>query len=193
MQTIKLQQQNINERIILSKQRSVLSRILPIILFVSFIWLNFYDTTTEINNFALSFGSIESVPVVFGISIILYSFMDYIIFELFFFIYRFFMGFSIYSFMIPKYVLIDKFRIWYIIRNVLLGILFNLRFFFPYIITYLSIIEMICNFALIICLYYDLQKQYIEPLVGQFVFKTLALPVVLYEVYQVIRLVVSAL
>lgn len=184
---------NINERLIFAKQRGIFGRILPVLLFISFLWLNFYDTATEINNFSISFSGVENIGLNIGFYVLLYGLIDYVIFEFLFFIYRFCLGFSIYSFMIPKYVLIDKFRLWYLIRNVVLGLLFNLRFFFPFVGTYLCVVELICNFVLIICLYYDLQKEYIEPLVGQFVFKTLALPVVLYEVYQVIVLMVGVL
>ena len=92
-----------------------------------------------------------------------------------------------------KNVLLNKFRIWYLVRNLILGTIFNLRFLFPYISAYLCIMEVILNFAFIIGLYFDLKKKYIEPLVGQFVFKTLALPVVLYEIYQVIVLMVGVL
>ena len=126
-------------------------------------------------------------------SVLFAGIFDYLIFEILFFLYRFCLGFSIYSFMIPKFALKDKFRFWYLIRNVVLGFLFNLRFFFPYIETYLCVFELVANFMLIICLYFDLSREYVEPLVGQFVFKTLAVPVVLYETYSLIMLVVGAL
>lgn len=95
--------------------------------------------------------------------------------------------------MIPKFVLIDKFRLWYLFRNILLGVIFNLRFFFPYIGTYLCVFELIFNFVFIICLYFDLSKNYVESLVGQFVFKSLAVPVILYEIYTVIVMMVGVL
>ena len=182
-----------NQRFILAETRTLFSRLLPILVFLSFVWLNFYDTTAGINNLFINFAGMENLGLNLGISIFISGLIDYIIFEFLFFIYRFFLGFSIYSFMIPKQVLLDKFRFWYFIRNIVLGLIFNIRFFFPYIASYLCIFELICNFSFIICMFFDLSKEYIEPLVAQFVFKTLSVPVVLYEIYVVVRLMVGVL
>ena len=127
------------------------------------------------------------------INVLIKGLVDYLVFELVFFLYRFVIGFSIYSFMIPKQVLKDKFRLWYVIRNLALGFLYNLRFAFPYFGTYLCIFELVFNFAFIIGMFFDLKRNYVEPLVGQFVFKTLAVPVVAYEIYKMIMLMVAVL
>jgi len=184
-----------NQRLVYASKRSAFSTIgLPILLLLSFVWLNFYSNYTNLNTMIFiddsTFGSITSYIV---FSMLIAAIVDYILFELFFFVYRLFLGFSIYSFMIPKYVMLDKFRIWYIVRNIVLGIIFNLRFLFPYISVYLCVFELILNFLFIICLYYDLKKDYVETLVAQFVFKTLTVPVVLYEIYIVIKLMVGVL
>lgn len=194
MQNIKTKQRNIREHVILAGQRSAFGRIvLPVLLFVSFVWLNFYDTLASINSLSVNFVGMDNLALNLVFSVLVAGLIDYVIFEFLFFLYRFCLGFSIYSFMIPKYVLMDKFRFWYLLRNLVLGLIFNLRFFFPFVETYLCIFELVCNFILIICLYFNLQKEYVEPLVGQFVFKTLAFPVVIYEVYQVIVLMVGVL
>jgi len=184
----------ISRKMLIKNERSVFSRFcLPMLTFISFVWLNLYSTLTEINVVNLDYELFGSVDTYVFLSVLLAGLFDYLIFELLFFIYRLFLGFSIYSFMIPKNVMIDKFRIWYILRNVVLGIIFNLRFFFPYISTYLCVFELILNFGFIICLYFALAKNYVEPLVAQFVFKTLVIPVILYEVYVVIKLMVGVL
>lgn len=184
-----------NQRIVYANQRSVFSTVgLPILLLLSFVWLNFYANYTGINTMHLSSSSMfSSLGSYIVFSLLIAGIVDYIVFELFFFVYRLVLGFSIYSFMIPKNVLLDKFRIWYIIRNVVLGMIFNLKFLIPYISTYLCVFELILNFMFIICLYYDLKKNYVETLVAQFVFKTLAVPVILYESYIVIKLMIGVL
>ena len=193
MQNNKANSIRTKERVVFAGQRSFFSLILPVLLFISFVWLNFYDTTAELNILSVNFAGMDNLALNIGLSVFVSGLIDYVIFEFLFFIYRFCLGFSIYSFMIPKFVIMDKFRLWYVVRNILLGLIFNVRFFFPFIGTYLCAIELVCNFVLIICLYYSLQKEYVEPLVGQFVFKTLAVPVVLYEIYQVIVLMVGVL
>lgn len=170
------------------KREKIWSTVLPIILLLSFIWLNFYTTMTDINTSEKFNSTNPSVAILFG-DVLFKGVFDYVIFEALFFVYRFCLGFSIYSFMIPKQVLKNKFRFWYIFRNIVLGFIFNIRFFFPYFATYACIFEMLMNMVLVICLYFDLEKEYVEPLVGQFVFKTLAVPVILYEVVEMVFLV----
>ena len=95
--------------------------------------------------------------------------------------------------MIPKTVLTDNFRKLYIVRNLILGLIFNLRFVYPFINTYLCVIELIMNVLFLLGLFYSLKKQYIEPLVAQYVFKTLSLPIILYEAYILITLMLGVL
>ena len=174
--------------------RSFFSKIcLPVILLVSFAWLNLYSSLSEANNIFRPDDTYSSIASYLFTSALIFAVVDYLVFELYFFVYRLFLGFSVYSLLIPKNVLIDKFRIWYIVRNIVLGVVFNLRFFFPYIGTYLIIFEIAADFAFIILLFVDLKKDYIEPLVSQFVFRTLVMPIILYEIYLVITYVVGVL
>lgn len=170
-----------------AKKNKILAIILPVFLLLSFVWLNFYTTMTGVNSFHF-FGDLRQLTFFLFAEVLIKGIFDYIIFEILFFIYRFCLGFSIYSFMIPKDVLKNKFRFWYIIRNIVLGFIFNIKFFFPYFGTYTCIFEMLMNMVLVVCLYFDLSKEYVEPLVGQFVFKTLTVPVVVYEIYVMITL-----
>lgn len=163
--------------------------ILSVCLFLSFIWLDFYKIMTSVNNVIINFGHFGNLPTYVFVSVLFRALIDYLIFELLFFIYRFFLGFSIYSFLIPKDILMFKFRFWYMIRNLILGIVFNIRFFFPYFTTYISVFEMFFNMAFCICLFFDLNREYVEPIVSQFVFRTMALPVVVYQTYKLILLV----
>lgn len=187
-------QQTINiERNLRLKRKTGFSKAIPFLLFLSFIWLNFYSTMTNVNTISLNVGHFGNLPVYLLINVLLVAVFDYLLFEIIFFLYRFVLGFSIYSFMIPKVVLKDKFRFWFFVRNLVLGLIYNVRFFFPLFDTYLCIFQLIMNFVFIICFYFDLSVEYVEPLVGQFVFKTLAVPVVLFEIYQVIMLLVGVL
>ena len=44
------------------------------------------------------------------------------------------------------------------------------------------------NMLFVIMLYFDLNREYVEPLVGQFVFKTLAVPFVIYQAFKMVVL-----
>lgn len=170
------------------KKQKVLEIVLPVFLLLSFIWLNLYTTMTDINTAVHYFFPTDSLSFYLFGNVLLKGIFDYLVFEMLFFVYRFCLGFSIYSFMIPKDVLKNKFRFWYIIRNLILGFIFNIRFFFPYFATYACIFEMLFNMLLVVVLYFDLSKEYVEPLVGQFVFKTLAYPVFIYEIVEMVFL-----
>ena len=174
------------------EERNMFSKLfLPVLLFLSFLWLNFYSTIAEMTDV---FNVIEVVDeLAFIFSVVIMALVEYLVFELFFYVYRLFIGFSIYSLMLPKYVLIDKFRKWYIVRNLILGLIFNIRVFAPYISLYLGAVEILFNFAMIFALYFDLKKQHVEPLVGQYVFRTLTIPIILYEAYILITQVVGVL
>lgn len=168
-----------------TQERSAFSKVLPLLVFLSFVWLNLYSNSQARATTLLSIGN---GWLFWGI---VTSLVNYLIFELLFAVYRFLIGFSVYSFMIPRRVLVDRFRIWFVIRNLLLGVFYNLRFFAPYISVYLCVLELIFNFMFIIGMYFSLAKNYVEPLVGQFVFKSLTIPMFIYEAIRVIILVVN--
>lgn len=170
------------------QQRSILSRLLPLLVLLSFIWLNLYD---NIHSFPIYSALGESGMGIFVI--VIDGVIAYLVFELLFYIYRLCIGFSIYSFLIPKRVLIDSFRLWYLIRNIALGFIFNIRFFAPYFATYLCVFEVLLDFLFIFGLYWQLSRSYVDALVGQFVFRSLTIPIILYSVYQVLSLVLGVI
>lgn len=187
MNTLKLNIDN-------AKQKAgVWAKILPIFVLISFIWLHLYSTTADLNVLNIHSTGFKSIEAYSIMSILMSGLFDYLIFELVFFLYKFILGFSIYSFIVPRDILNFRFRFWFIIRNIILGLIFNLRFFYPYIGTYLCVFELTLNMALLIWFYFDIKRDYVEPLVGQFVFKTLSVPFVIYEVIVVISMMVGVL
>lgn len=170
----------------------ILSKILPLFLYISFVWLNVYKAIAQIDRLSpikiISNSSSYSV-----LYILISAIFSYVIFELLFLAYRMIIGFSIYSYTVPKQVLANKFRFWFILRNIVLGLVLNLRFFFPYINLYLLIFEIAIDLLFVICLYFSVAKKYVDPLIGHFVFRAISLPFILYEVYNVISFVVRVI
>ena len=187
MNTLKLSVNNAKAK------AGVWAKILPVFVLLSFIWLHLYSTTADLNVLNIHSTGFESLGIYAIFSILLAGLLDYVVFELVFLAYKFVLGFSVYSFIIPRDILNFRFRFWYIVRNVILGFIFNLRFFYPYITTYLCVFELILNMALLICFYFDIKRDYVEPLVGQFVFKTLSIPFVIYEIIAVVSMMVGVL
>lgn len=172
------------------KKRSVFSKLLPFLVLVSFSWLHLYGSLTLVNKWDLINGN--SVILV-SISLLLTGLIYYFLFEILFFAYRFMIGFSIYSFMIPKQVLKDKFRFWYFLRNIVLGFIYNLRFFFPYLTIYLCLFELLFNMLFLLGMFFDLKRNYVEALVAQFVFRTMSVPVFIYTTVRIIMMISEVL
>ena len=84
--------QNTVNNIYIHGKKSILSSILPLLVFLSFIWLNLYTSVASVTEIALLQGD---TYLVFGI--ILKGVLDYFVFEILFYIYRFLIGFSIAS------------------------------------------------------------------------------------------------
>ena len=141
------------------RKEEVLKRLLPILLLLSFVWLNLYTGISGISLISVSSLDVSETWVYVALSLLFSGGISYLVFELLFFVYRFLLGFSIYSFMIPKQVFQNRFRLWFILRNVLLGVLYNLCFFFPYIAIYISVFDMILTMLVVICLYFNLTEK----------------------------------
>lgn len=176
-----------------NKREEVLKKLLPVLLFLSFVWLNFYTEIAQsvANSVNYSAGSYFLAYLI--LNLLFWGAISYLVFELIFFIYQFLIKFSIYTFMIPRQVLQNRFRLWMIVRNVLLGIIFNLRFFYPYIAIYLSIFDVLFTMLFVICLYFNLAKKYVDPLVGHFLFRALSVWIAIYEGIEVLFLVLRVL
>ncbi len=168
--------------------KSILSSLLPAFVFLSFIWLNLYSSlaSSSVLNFLPSKRNMF-------LTILLSGAFAYLFFELLFLVYRLFIGFSIYSFMIPKRALLDSFRVGFFLRNLVLGLIYNLRFAYPFLSTYLCVFDLLFNFLCFMFVYLYLSKSYVEPLVGQFVFKTLSVPIFIYEIASVLMLVAGVI
>ena len=170
-----------------------LKKLLPVLLFLSFVWLNLYTELAQAVAISVNYstGSYSLTYVI--LELLFLSAISYLVFELVFFVYKFLIRFSIYTFMIPRQVLQNRFRLWMIVRNVLLGIIFNLRFFYPYIAIYLSIFDVLFTMLFAVCVYFNLAKKYVDPLVGHFLFRALSVWIAIYEGIEVLFLVLRVL
>ncbi len=176
----------------IDKKQLILSRILPLLLYLSFVWLNIYKAIAQIDRIS-PLKILASPENYFVLNILFSALFSYIIFELLFVAYRLIIGFSIYSYTIPKQVLANKFRGWFILRNIVLGFFLNARFFLPFINLYLLAFEILIDLLFIICLYFNIAREYVDALIGQFVFRAITLPFILYEIYNLVSFIVRVM
>ena len=176
-----------------TEKDKTLKRLLPFLLFLSFVWVNIYSGIMNVDSISVGASGLMTSWSYVIFSILFIAGVDYIVFELLFYVYRFLMGFSIYSFMIPKQIFINKFRLWFLIRNVLMGFVFNLRFLFPFISVYLIVVEVLFTMLSIICLYFDIARKYVDVLVGHLYFRAISICIIIYEAIKLIFAVVRVL
>lgn len=158
-------------------------------LILSFVWLEFYPTSRElIYSFQYGYGEMFSSVNLSSViwSVVFNAVFTWISFEILFWIYRWVLSFKIYSFIVPMDSLKAETRLYFIFRNVILGIFYNLCFLFPYLFAYSLFVEMIVNLTVLIFYAKHLNSVYAESIVGHFVFKNFCYPIFVYEAIEIL-------
>ena len=155
-----------------------------LLLFISFVWISIYPATSMVaSNFYFGFGGLfDSASRSSVVIMILAEALSYwIVFEIIFFLYRWFLGFKIYSFIVPANKLKVETRAFFTYRNVFYGIFVNLSFLFPYLHSYALFFDLVVTLIVLIVYANHLNKTYAEPIIGHFVFKNFCYPVFVYQ------------
>ncbi len=156
------------------------------LLFLSFVWISLFTATSSLTgtlyfNFGnmLDTSSENFSSIVF--IILSEAIIQWLIFELVFFIYRYILQFKIYSFIVPLGRLKVESRAFYIYRNIFYGLYINLCFLFPYLYQFAPLVSLASTFILLIVYAIHLNKTYAEPIIGHFVFKNFCFPIFVYQ------------
>ena len=169
-----------------------------IMLFISFIWISIYPASTAMagnlyfaygNLFDMASGNLSS----FIVMILAEALVMWLGFEIIFYLYRWLLGFKIYSFIVPADKMKSESRLFFIYRNVFYGIIVNLCFLFPYLQVYLPFFDLVITLITLISFAAHLNKTYAEPIIGHFVFKCFCYPVFVYEALVVLSQVLEVL
>lgn len=167
-----------------------------LLLFISFVWISIYPATSMVtSNFYFGFGGLfDSASRSSVVIMVLAEALSYwIVFEIIFFLYRWVLGFKIYSFIVPANKLKIETRAFFTYRNVFYGIFVNLCFLFPYLHSYALFFDLVITFIVLIAYANHLNKTYAEPIIGHFVFKCFSYPVFIYEALTIISSIVEVL
>ena len=119
-----------------------------ILLFVSFLWVALYPATNMIvSSFEFGYGNLlnfsgenSSFVVMMILSEALYMFIS---FEIVFYLYRYFLTFKIYTFIVPTENLKVESRVFFIYRNLVFGLVSNLCFLFPFLFKFLPFFDLV--------------------------------------------------
>jgi hypothetical protein len=157
-----------------------------VLLYLSFVWAGFYESSnTIVDGLILGYGGLfdnTTGNLFYNVFyILMYAGIELLAFELLFWIYKQFLSYKIYTFIVPA----DKFkvdcRVFFAIRNIFYGIFANLCFLYPFLYAYLELVAIVSVLIGVIAYAYHAQKTYAEPLIAHFVFKNFAAPIICYE------------
>lgn len=158
-------------------------------LILSFVWLEFYPSTLGFlysfeNGFGNMFSNANTLAVVE--SVFFEAIVSWCAFEIVFWIYRWVLSFKIYSFIVPMDSLKAESRFYFIIRNVILGLIYNLCFIMPYLYSFSIFFDLLVTLVVMIFYAKHLNSVYSETIVGHFVFKCFCYPNFVYEAVEVL-------
>ena len=159
------------------------------LLLLSFVWLEFYPSTLSfIYSFEEGYGNMFSsgnIPAVIS-SVLVSALISWAGFEILFWIYRFVLSYKIYSFIVPMDSLKAETRLYFLFRNVVLGLVCNLCFLFPYLYIYEPFFDLLITMIVLVFYAKHLNSVYAESIVGHFVFKNFCYPIFIYELIEII-------
>lgn len=165
-----------NERL----KASLLFKLCPILLILSFAIYSMVDTLSSFNEMALVNDSLLDLGMVsLYCEAMINGLIYWLIFELIFFVYRFVIGFNLFGYIIPTAAVWIYFRCGYAIKNVVVGCISMFLFvFFPYAYEFNILVDLIFTFIVFIIIMVKMLRRYSFSLINQYVFKAYSLPLI---------------
>lgn len=187
----------INREIDTREKNKPIRKFLPFLCFLSFVWLCLFESVsgTELLSslYYMEDVTLYSSTLYKVINVLFLTLADWIWFELIFYFYRMLISFSIFAQTIPKSLFENKARYYIILRNVFLGIFMNLLFFFPYLINFLLIVEIIVDFGIFALFFMSVSRETVSVMIMPNVLKSYFVPFMFIELIHVIIAVVGVL
>ena len=102
-------------------------------------------------------------------------------------------GFSIFAQTVPKALFENNARCFIILRNVILGLFMNMLFFFPYLINFVLIVELIVDFVVFALFFISISRETVSVVIMPNVLKSYFVPFMFIELIHVIIATVGVL
>ena len=175
---------------VIQKQRnSVWHKILPILLFVSFMFLNLYNGLIANNTVAIAINNVGLSETIYYC--LIYGVIDYLIYRLFMWIYTMILNHSVFAMCIPYIIFKDQFQTCFLIKNVIIGVMGLLLLNAPYALHYIAVATLALNFAIIPIIFSINKVKFIPDLVAHNVFRIYAIPYFIYFFLDIISFVME--
>ncbi len=181
-----------------TQKKQQASWIYKVFLYISFVWISIYPVTSTLTgSFYMGFGDLLNLrgDAFASASMLVFAeaLISWIVFEFIFYIYRWFLGFKIYSFIVPSEKLKVDTRLYFTYRNIFFGLFINLCFLYPFLSVFAEFASLVTTLITLMVYANHLNKTYAEPIVGHFVFKCFCYPVFIYEALTIISRVLEVL
>ena len=172
------------------ERNSVLRKLLPFLLVLSFMWVglfeNYSQTSFEIADY-FKFGMAEKFSELFFMNLLFGALIDWLWFEIIFYVYRLFLGFSVFSYTIPVELLKNKAKLFMVIRNLIFGVFSSLMFFVPQFVgTYIIVIELLVDVLIFLWFAFSAMKETVDPMIKPNVFRVLTIWFFIMRLFDVI-------
>lgn len=154
------------------------------ILFLSFVWVSIYPVCGSlVFSFKSGYGNLfDSVNRTYVITMILSeALVSWLMFEIMFWVYRYFLTFKIYTYVVPMDSFKAETRAYFSYRNFFYGVFYAFCFLFPYLESFEILVSLITTLVVLVFYAKHLNKTYSDPIIGHFVFKNFCVPVFIYE------------
>lgn len=187
---------NINRTTNEKERNSTMGRILPFLLFVSFVFVSFFDSYSSFSHTVYAASNVKSL--LFGtddllLVMIFNGLVQFAIFELLFFLYRQIVRITVIGYSLPVEAIKNTGRFYMVLSNILLGAVLNLRFLFPAITVFEELFEIVITVSMFVLFMLSIMRRYVHDIAKGQAFSVLVVPYLLFEGIYVIRLAVGVL
>ena len=174
--------------VIKNQQTKLWHKLLPTMLFLSFVVANIYNAILLVNTYELAIGTLASAVIYHAL---IFALISYLLYKFMFWLYSLFLNRSVYAMCIPYIIFKDQFNTIYLIKNVITGLVGVICLFIPYFMPFITVINFILSFCVIPIVFALNNGKFIPELVAHNVFRAYALPYFIYLFLDVVFLVVG--
>lgn len=176
---------------------SWLHKLLPVFLVLSFVWLGVFENYSLAASSMELFGTLggsEGFGDLFFSNAIIGGLIDWLWFEIVFYIFKLFCGFSVFTYTIPKNLFVNKARLFMVIRNLIFGAVMNAMFFIPqFIASFYIVIELIIDMLVFLWFVFAVTKETVDIMIKPNVYRVLVTSFVIIRSLALLSLVVGVL
>ncbi|MEG1581808.1 MAG: hypothetical protein RR334_01430 [Clostridia bacterium] len=168
----------------ISKNQLIWQKIMPYLLILSFAFSGFYNVIFLANDTGSFSGIMGTVQTMLDLVVysLIFGIVSWLFFEFLLMIFHFVSSFNLYIKFIPKTVINTRFRFWFMLRNIVLGIIGLLFMLAPYMFAYIAVITLVLDFVVVFCMYFDLRYKFFDDAIAPFIFNGIMIPLILYEI-----------